>query len=139
MFHPEVPVIKYHQKAPTSCCLSSLASDFHSIGDNKAINALVNRITELLTLQIDKFRNIIHFYTYMTTNRMHIKGENHLRYNMKIWNKNDAFYILKNISEYVTLVQLMDSLGDVNHAISIVGYCIFYSNYEKALCLTKYS
>ena len=56
---------------------------------------------------------------------------------MKMWRKNDAFDILKNISEYVTLVQLMDSLVNMNHDISIVGYCIFESNYEKSLCLTK--
>ena len=69
------------------------------------------------------------------TNIMHIKGEQHLRYNLKILNKRDNFYILNNVNEYVTLVQLMESLGNVNHAISIVGYCIFDSNYERALCL----
>ena len=35
--------------------------------------------------------------------------------------KND-FYILNNVGEYVNLVQLMDSLGNANHAIIIVGY-----------------
>ena len=49
----------------------------------------------------------------------------------------ESFCILKNISEYVTLVQLMNSLGNVNHAISIVGYWIFESNYDKAQCLTQ--
>ena len=29
----------------------------------------------------------------------------------------------------------MDYLGNVNHDISVVGYCIFYSNYERALVL----
>ena len=29
----------------------------------------------------------------------------------------------------------MDSLGNFNHAISVVGYCIFDSNYEKALVI----
>ena len=66
---------------------------------------------------------------------MHIKGEQHLRYNLKVWRKNYAFNILNHISEYVTFVQLMDSLVNVNHAISIVGYWIFDSNYDKALCL----
>ena len=47
--------------------------------------------------------------------------------------KNDAFDILNDISEYVTLVQLMDSLGNLNHAISMIGYWIFDSNYKKAL------
>ena len=43
------------------------------------------------------------------------------------------FDIRNDISEYVTLVQLMDSLENVNHAISVVGYWIFDSNEEKDL------
>ena len=50
---------------------------------------------------------------------------------------NDAFGIINDISEYVTLVQYMDSLGNVNRAISIVGHWIFDSNYEKSLCLIQ--
>ena len=73
------------------------------------------------------------------TNRMKIKGEHHLNYNLKIWKKNDGFYILKNISEYFTLVPLIYSLGNVNHDISIVEYWVFYSNYDKSLCLTQES
>ena len=41
------------------------------------------------------------------------------------------------MSEDVTLVQLMDSLGNVNNNISIVRHWIFDLNYEKALCLTQ--
>ena len=66
-------------------------------------------------------------------NRRKIKGEQNLQYNLTIWKENDDFDILKNISEYDTLVKLMDSLGNVNHAISIVGHCIFDYNDEKAL------
>ena len=33
----------------------------------------------------------------------------------------------------------MDSLGNVNHTISVVGYWIFDSNYEKALFLNRAS
>ena len=33
-------------------------------------------------------------------------------------------------------MQLVDSLGNVNNAISIVGYWIFESNHKQALCLT---
>ena len=46
---------------------------------------------------------------------------------------------MKDISVNVTLVQLMDSLGNVNHAISVVGSWIFDSNYEIALVLNKES
>ena len=43
-FRPAAPVIKYHQKLSNSCCLSSLASSFHVIVDNRAVTALVNII-----------------------------------------------------------------------------------------------
>ena len=69
--------------------------------------------------------------------RRRIKVEYNLQYNLKIWKKNDDFDILNDISEDVTLVQLMDSLGNLNHAIIIVGYWIFDSNYNKSLCLTQ--
>ena len=58
------------------------------------------------------------------SNRRKIKGEQNLRYDLMIWNENDAFDILNDISENVTLVQLMDSLGNVNHSIVIVGHWI---------------
>ena len=51
--------------------------------------------------------------------------------------ENIYFDILNEISEDVTLVQLMNSLGNVNHAISVIGYCIFDSIYKKALYLTQ--
>ena len=51
--------------------------------------------------------------------------------------ENDYFDILNDIIEDVTLVQLMDSLGNMTRAISVVGYCIFDSNYKKALCLAQ--
>ena len=72
-------------------------------------------------------------------NRIKLKGKQNLQYNLKIWKKNNDFDILNDISEDVTLVQLMDSLVNVNHAISIVGYWIFDSNYNKSLCLTQES
>ena len=72
-------------------------------------------------------------------NRIIIKGEQNLQQNLNIWNQDDAFDILNDISEDVTLVQLMDSLGNVNHAISILGHWIFDSNYEKVLCFTQES
>ena len=45
-----------------------------------------------------------------------------VKYEKKVY-----YDIMKDISEHVTLFQLMDSLENVNHAISAVGYCIFDS------------
>ena len=42
-----------------------------------------------------------------------------------------SFDIMKNISESVTLIQLMDSLINVNHEVSVVGKWIFDSNYKN--------
>ena len=50
-FHPAAPVIKYHQKTSNSRCLSSLASVFHCINENRAVTASVNRVEESLTLE----------------------------------------------------------------------------------------
>ena len=55
------------------------------------------------------------------TNKRKIAGSQNLRNNLTIWSGNDTFDILNDISENVTLVQLIDSLGNVNHAIIIVG------------------
>ena len=55
------------------------------------------------------------------------------------YKKMGEYKILKHISENVTLVQLMDSIGNMNHAISVVGNCIFDSNYERALVLNRSS
>ena len=49
------------------------------------------------------------------------------------------YKILEDLITNVTLVQLMDSLGNVNHAINFVGNWIFDSNYEKSLVLNRSS
>ena len=46
---------------------------------------------------------------------------------------------MEDISANVTLVQLINSIVNVNHAISVVGSWIFDSNYEIALVLDKAS
>ena len=55
-------------------------------------------------------------------NRRRIKDEQNLQYNLKIWKKNDAFDIINDTNEYVTLAKFIDSRGNVNRAISIVGH-----------------
>ena len=65
------------------------------------------------------------------------KGETRVHYSLIKYNQKGTYKILKDISENVTLVHFMDSLRNVNHAISAVGYWIFYSNYEKSLFLNR--
>ena len=44
VFHPAAPVLEYYQNLSNICCLSSLASAFHSIGEYRAATALENCI-----------------------------------------------------------------------------------------------
>ena len=60
-----------------------------------------------------------------------MKGEPKVNYSLVKYKKKGSYDILKYISERVTLVQLMDYLGNVNHAISVFGYWVFQSNYKK--------
>ena len=60
------------------------------------------------------------------------KGEKHIICKLEQWRKTDTFDILNNISEYVTLVQLMDSVVTVNHAVGVVVKCVSYSDYKKS-------
>ena len=65
------------------------------------------------------------------------KGDHCIHYKIKKWKIEDNFEILNNISEYVTLVQFMDTVGKVNHSVSIDGNWISDSNDEKKLPLEK--
>ena len=75
-----------------------------------------------MTLEKENCKNRIHLDNAIMTNKRKIAGSQNLRNNLTIWSGNDTFDILNDISENVTLVQLMDSLGNVNHAIIIVGH-----------------
>ena len=68
-----------------------------------------------------------------------MKGEPKVHYSLVKYKKEVYYDALKDISEKVTLVKLMYSLGNVNNAISVVGYRIFDSNYTKALVLNRES
>ena len=59
------------------------------------------------------------------------KGEQSLHYRSEQWNKKRIFDIINNISENVTLVQMIDSLGNVNHAVSVVRKWILIPTTKK--------
>ena len=58
----------------------------------------------------------------------------HINYNKGQWKKTGTFNILNNISEPVTLVQLMDSDGGVYDAVNVFGKWIFDSNCVNSCC-----
>ena len=83
--------------------------------------------------------NCIDFANDILKNKKRNKSEPKVHYNLIKYNKIREYEFLEDISTNVTLVQLMDSLGNVNHAISVSGNWIFDSNYEKALVLNRAS
>ena len=79
--------------------------------------------------------NCIDFANAIKRNQNKIHGEPKVHYIPKKIKKKGSYGILTDISEHVNLVQLMYYLGNVNHAISVVGCWIFDSNYKKELVL----
>ena len=70
-------------------------------------------------------------------NEKKLKGKPRVYYILRKYKKMGSYDILKDMSENVTLAQLMDYLGNANHSTSVVGYRIFDSNYEKPLVLNR--
>ena len=56
-------------------------------------------------------------------------------YSLRKYKNKGSCDILTDISENVTLIQLMDYLGNLNNVISVVGYWILDSNYKKVSVL----
>ena len=68
--------------------------------------------------------NRIDFANDIMKNQKRNKGEPKVHYNLMKYNKMREYKILEDISADVTLVQLMDSLVNVNHAISGSSYLL---------------
>ena len=83
--------------------------------------------------------NRIDFANDIMLNHKINKGESRVHYKQIKYKKMGDYKILEDISANVILVQLMNSIGNVNHSISVVGNWIFDSNYERALVLNKAS
>ena len=65
--------------------------------------------------------SFLDFANDILKNNKRNKGEAKVHYNLIKYKKMGQYKILEDISENVTLVKLMDSLGNVNHDISVVG------------------
>ena len=83
--------------------------------------------------------NRIDFANDILKNKKRNEGETKVHYILIKYKKKSLYKILEDISKHVTMIQLMYSLGNMNHAISVVGYWIFESNYEELLVLNMAS
>ena len=53
------------------------------------------------------------------------------------WIQRDGFDIIYNVSGYVTLVKLMQNIGNFSHEVTIYGVFIFDTNYKKRFHLSN--
>ena len=72
--------------------------------------------------------NLIDFANAILINEKTIQDKLKVYCSPRKYKNNVSYGILTDISEHVTLVKFMDYSGNVNHAITVVGYCIFESN-----------
>ena len=86
-----------------------------------------------MTIQIS-FRNCIDSANSVLKNQRRVESEQGLYHNTNKFKHKYYYEILNYISEHVTLLNLMDSLGNENHAISIVGYWILTKTTIKHWC-----
>ena len=94
------------------------------------------RIEESLRSEVG---NCIDFENDILKNKKINVGEARVHCNVIKYKNMREYKILEDIGENFILVQLMDSLVNVNHSISVVGNWTFDSNYEKALVLNRAS
>ena len=118
MFHKDAPILSYCQKTLNSCCFSSLPAAFAIIKHFKYENAISIRIKESLKSEVG---NRIYFENGIMLNHKINKGEARVHYKLIKYKKKGDYKNLEDVSSNVTLVQLMDSIGNVNHDISVVG------------------
>ena len=80
-----------------------------------------------MVYEVHDYSDIIKFKNSIMVDKSRKNGEQPLR---DTWKMKDTvtFGIMNNIREYVELVQLMDSLGNLNNEVSVVKMWIFNSN-----------
>ena len=124
-FDSDVPIMAYHQHDQNSCCFSILSSALKASNQVSAANLIATRISYSITYEI--LDRLMFANDILTDTRIR-KGGQHLCYKLELCNKIGNFDFLNNISKYLTLFQLMDSVGNVNHAVSVVVKWMFDSN-----------
>ena len=101
-----------------------------------AANSFAMRIPDLFSYDLHDYINRIKILNEIMVDKERNKGKQHICYKLEQWNKIGNFDTLNSISEHITPVQLMESLGNFNHAVSVVGKWIFDYNNKKYLLLS---
>lgn len=131
------PQVKYTMGTFCSCCFSSLASALDYFGDSMAAARVAQFTAESMKRHSKNQR--MKFAVQVMVGEHRKPGEKRIVYSVdKKW-LDEEFDPLdrKNESSFPTLVQLVDSVGGVKHAVTICDQWIFDSNFPNALPLEQ--
>ena len=107
---------------------------FFYSGEYVYVEAIERRNKSSLYYQENGYTSIINFATVIMFHQEKNIGEQCLRFNIILWKNQGSFHAFNDISDHLTLLQLMDSIGIINNAVSIFGKWIFDSNLIKIYC-----
>ena len=127
-YHPKAPLLEYHQNVSDSCFFGGLTSGFIAEGEKNLKGLLKCEFRNRYIFSIMDIWIYLHFLNDIMRDQVLNPGKQRLCYNINKWIKQVSFEILHDISLTFTLVTLMYTVGNVNHAVSIFGYWIFDSN-----------
>ena len=130
-FHNDAPILKYFQKSLKSCCLSSLAQDFVSTKQFKAANAISLGIEEYLK---SKVGDHIDFANAILKNENKVKRQPEVYYILRKYKKMGYYDILTEISEHVTLVQLMYYFCKCESCYNCCWVPVIWIKLQKSTC-----
>ena len=85
----------------------------------------------MITCCEEGFVYIVSYSNSIMTDNVRNKFYEHRRYEVKKRKRRNDFDIINDMSEYLTLIQLMDNLGNVSHAVTMSGVWIFITNKKR--------
>ena len=128
-----MPKLEYIQNYLKSCCLNSL--DYLLFVSGAIIYAydILGRIGESLVWKSYGYYDVIIMFNAIILDQSRKKGEHSFCCKTNQWKINGSFEMLNYISEHVTLVYMVYTVGYNNHAVIIAENRIFDSNDDKSL------
>ena len=125
------PTLEYKQDYSNIFCFVSLASTLNVSGEFVAMREIVGQTKASLVCQSKGYSGEVKFANNIMIDKEQDKVDHNLHMNIKRWKVKGRFDILNDNIKNITLVQLVDKVGNVNHSVSIFVHWIFDKNYKK--------
>ena len=123
---PHDSVINYPSDNYNPCCF--LSPDISTIREKSAGIAIESLIQDYSGWIQKGFITRLNYANNTINDNIRNKCDQQRHYTLNIGYTKVIFDIIYNVSEYFILVQLVDTLVNINHAISIYGVWIYAKN-----------